>query len=62
MEICVRRLGYHKYKDVWDSFYMGDSFITKHEQNNRHNKNEARTFTHNFTRHVHERSYYLRVV
>ena len=33
---CVVR-GYHKYKTVWDS-YEGNSFTTKHEHNNRHNK------------------------
>ena len=33
---CVIR-GYHVYKDVWDP-YPGDSFTTKHEQNNQHDK------------------------
>ena len=53
VEICVCRRGYHVYKDVWD-----------HERNNQYENNVAQplTITLAFTRHVHERSYYLGAV
>ena len=59
-EISVCHRGYHVYKEMWDWSYQGNSFTTKHEQNNQHDHNVlALAITHTFTWHMHERSYYL---
>ena len=57
--VCAVMATMHVYKNAWDP-YMGDSFSTKHKQNNQHDNNVMLTITHAFARTRHEcRFYYL---